>query len=108
MTIAQRFSAGGSRQIPLESVKRTTEHTEEPTTFSLSRPFHGLRLWLRPNPPMNRWAIVIRRLRRLLGQRPLQAAASEKVEILITVDRRMPFLPQPKTLEFEPKPLRSR
>ena len=41
MTIAQRFSAGGSRQIPLESVKRTTEHTEEPTTFSLSRPFFG-------------------------------------------------------------------
>ena len=49
-------------------MKRTIEQTYEPPIFSLSRPFHGLRLWLRPNPPMNRWAIVIRRLRRLLRQ----------------------------------------
>ena len=35
---------------PLESVKRTTEQTFGPTTFGLSRPFHGLRLWLHPNP----------------------------------------------------------
>jgi len=34
----------------LESVKRTTEKTYELTTIGISRPFHGLHLWLHPTP----------------------------------------------------------
>jgi hypothetical protein len=36
--------------------------------FRVSRPFHGLRKSSPQRPPMNRWAIIIRRLRRLLQQ----------------------------------------
>jgi hypothetical protein len=33
------------------------------------------------NPPMNRWAIIIRRLRRLLGQNHLEQEAESGFEI---------------------------
>jgi len=60
-----RFAA---KVIGLSSAKRTTENLIY-VRLILSRPFHGLiKILGLCTPPMNRWAIVIRRLRRLLQQ----------------------------------------
>src|SRR5215510_810075 len=68
MKIAQHFSAGWEPGSVNKSVKRTTERYRA-AGFGLSRPLRGLYESLCPwIPPMNRWAIVIRRLRRLLQQ----------------------------------------
>src|SRR5215475_7159534 len=71
MKIAQRFSAGSEPGTVNKSVKRTTERYRA-AGFRLSRPLRGLYESLCPwIPPMNRWAIFIRRLRRLLQQSAL-------------------------------------
>src|SRR5215475_6499716 len=71
MKIAQRFSAGWEPGTINKSVKRTAERYRS-AGFRFSRPLRGLYESLCPRiPPMNRWAIVIRRLRRLLQQSSL-------------------------------------
>src|SRR5215475_757481 len=68
MKIAQRFSAGCLLHFDRESVKRTTEKVcfykilSSAVRFTDSLNQHA---WI---PPMNRWATMIRRLRRLLQQ----------------------------------------
>src|SRR5262245_61004856 len=77
MKIAPRFSAGWEPGTINKSVKRTTERYRS-AGFRLSRPLRGLYESLCPRiPPMNRWATVIRRLRRLLQQSPGGALRAE-------------------------------
>src|SRR5215510_16560881 len=78
MKIAQRFSAGWEPGTVNKSVKRTTERYRA-AGFRLSRPLRGLYESLCPRiPPMNRWAIVIRRLRRLLTAKPMGGLGRDK------------------------------
>src|SRR3982750_1938838 len=96
MTIAQRLSAGESRWIPLESVKRTTEQTMNLQHLASAVRFTDYDCGYVQTPPMNRWAIFIRRLRRLLQQSPDYAEKD-----LIT------FGPSSKTLHLKRVLLRS-
>ncbi len=68
MKIAQRFSAGDAFHLITKSVKRTIEKVSFSEVSNQPSASRTQCVAARRIPPMNRWAIVIRRLRRLLPQ----------------------------------------
>ena len=95
-------SALGDAAGCLESVKRTTEQTYEPQDSAIR--FTDCIYVSIPISPMNRWAIIIRRLRRLLSQ----SRRNLKIAIRSSVRRMVRVIPFCWNLSRLGKPLRSR
>ena len=72
--VAQHFSAGNRSATSPSPCNGRLINPRLGRPCGFSRPFHGLSLVIAPIPPINRWAIFSRRLRRLFGQSRVRPA----------------------------------